>query len=392
MAIPLYYNWRNLLRRRMSTLLTFVVVAAVVFVLAVLLSFAAGIRLSLAASGSPENLMVLKPGASAESTSFLLPEDVNKLVQTPAIARDADGGLLMSPELCVQTSIPRSTTGTPANVAVRGVDDVAFVVHDEVRMREGRCFQQGAMEVIVGKAAHDRYANLHIGGEVALGRLTNRIFKVVGVFEAAGGAIESEIWAPRTVLADSFLRRFVSSAVLRLADPQNPQEPTKYIAGPAVQLEAKTEPDYYKELTIQTRAIVALTTILIGIMAIGAAFAVANTMYAAVDSRCREIAMLRTLGFQRPAIMTAFLIESVLICLAACSAGLVACLSILSLYGTRKDFLSETTWTVLAYELKMTPDILLSAVVVSTLVGVVGAFAPALRASRTKILETLRKA
>jgi len=388
MALPLYYNWRNLLRRRMSTMLTFVVVAAVVLVLSVLLSFAAGIRESLDASGSAQNILVLKPGATAESTSMILSDETGRLVQTPGIARDATGRLLISRELCVQTTISRRD-GTAANVAVRGVEDPVFAVHDNIRIVEGRAPQPGAMEALIGKAAADRYPNLNIGEEVNLGRAGNRSYRIVGFFDAAGGALESEIWAPRTLISDTYNRRFDSSVVMRLADGASAQAAIDYIRSPAVQLEGKLETTYYEELATKTREIVVLTTILVSIMAIGAIFAVANTMYAAVDGRKREIAMLRTIGFARGAIVVSFLIESVLICTTACAVGLGASLMV---NGSRQDFLSDTTWTVLAYELRITPGILVSAFGLATLVGVGGALAPALKASRMRVIEALRKA
>jgi putative ABC transport system permease protein len=390
MPLPLYYNWRNLLRRKLSTVLTFVVVAVLVLVLSVLSSFAAGIRASLAASGSSRNLMVLKPGATAESTSLMLQEEVTRLNQVPGIARDAQGRPHLSPELCVQTSLPRlGEEGAVANVAVRGVDDDAFAVHQDLRLIEGRRFEQGQLEIIVGKAARDRYANLQMNGEVALGRLSNRTFKVVGVFEAAGGALESEIWAPRSILSDAYGRRFISSVVMQLADAATAAEAIAYINGPAVGLDAKLETAYYKELSSKTREIVLLTTVLVGIMAIGAAFAVANTMFAAVDGRRREIAMLRTIGFSRSSIVAAFLMESMLICTTACLAGLTMSLAI---NGARQDFLSDTTWTVLAYELTMTPRNVAAALATALAVGMAGALAPAVKASRTRIIEALRKA
>ncbi len=390
MALPLYYNWRNLLRRKLSTVLTFVVVAVLVLVLSVLLSFAAGIRASLAAAGSSRNIMVLKPGATAESTSLLLPEEVARLVQTPGVFRDSEGRMLVSPELCVQTTLTRQgTNGGSANVAVRGVDDVAFGVHSDLRVVEGRKPDQGQLEVVVGKAAQERYADLQVGGELPLGRLGNRTFRVVGVFEAGGGSLESEIWAPRTILSDAYQRPFISSVVIRLGPGAGVDAAIAFIKGPSVELDAKRETTYYEDLTKKTQEIVVLTTVLVGIMAIGAAFAVANTMFAAVDGRRREIAMLRTIGFGKVAIVSAFLIESMLICFTACAAGLLMSLCI---NGARQDFLSDTTWTVLAYELTITPRIFGFAFVVAVVVGVAGAMAPAVKASRTRIIEALRKA
>lgn len=390
MALPLYYNWRNMMRRKVSASLTFVVVAVLVLVLSVLLSFVAGIRASLAATGSSRNIIVLKPGATSESTSLLTQTDTNKLIQTPGIASTEELGALISHELCVQTTLARTLAGSgQANVAVRGVTPQAFEVHTELRVIEGRNIEQGQYELIVGKAAQDRYANLQIGDQIALGRTASRMFKVVGVFEAARGALESELWAPLTMLQGAYIRPFVSSSVLKLDQSADLAAAVDYIKSAAVELEAKTETEYYHELSSKTREIVALTTILVGIMAIGAAFAVANTMFAAVDGRKREIAMLRTLGFTKPSIIIAFLMESMLICGLACGAGLLASLAI---NGSRQDFLSDTTWTVLAYELKITPQIVLVALTMALVVGFIGALAPAVKAARTQILEALRKA
>lgn len=390
MPLPLTYNWRNLFVRKLSTGLTFVLVAMVVFVLAVLLAFSEGIRASLAATGSPENVIVLNPGSTAESTSIIIPSDANRLVQTPGIARHTNGQLMISSELCVQTSLPRrGPEGTPANVAVRGVDEIAFAVHKDLRMVEGRCFEPGSLEVVVGRAARQRYANLDIGGQIMLGRSVNSRYRVVGVFEAGGGALESEIWAARSMICDSFTRRIQSSALLRIENEALTRAAIDYIKGPAVNLDAKTEVEYYRDLSSKTLEIVVLTTVLVLIMGVGAVFAVANTMYAAVDGRRREIAMLRTIGFSRRAIMASFVIESLIICSAACTVGLAASLAF---HGSRQDFLSDATWTVMAFELRVTRTNIIAALGLATLVGVVGALAPAVRAARTQVIEALRKA
>lgn len=390
MILPLSYNWRNLFVRKLSTGLTFLVVAVVVLVLAVLLSFAAGIRASLVATGSPLNLIVLKPGATAESTSILQPEEIARVVQTPGVARQAGGALMISSEVAVQSAIPRlGQRDRPANVAIRGVDPIAYAIHENVRLVEGRWPDAGKLEVAVGHAAQQRFAGLRLDETIELGRLGNRAYTVVGVFEAGGGALESEVWGPRPQIQDAFDREVVSSVVVRLSGPQDVTPAIEYIRSAAVQLDAKTETEYYRELTAKTTEIVTLTTVLIGIMAVGAAFAVANTMYAAVDGRRREIAMLRTIGFSRGAVVLSFMIESVLICTLACVFGLIGSAAF---NGLRQDFLSDTTWTVLAYELRLTPTIVAWSFSLSVVVGVAGAAAPALRAARLRVIDALRKA
>jgi ABC-type lipoprotein release transport system permease subunit len=392
MTLPLSYNFHNLLVRKTSSVLTLAVVALVVAVLAVLMSFASGMYESLASTGSDRNIVVLKPGATAESTSLLTSAEYAKLMQTPGLAFAPGGAKLISNELSVQTSLPRLTGDrNPANIAVRGVDDAAFLVHEGIRLVEGRRPQPGAYEVIVGAAATRRYANLRIGDRITLGRAANRDFEVVGVFEAGGTSIESEIWAPRTSLSDAYQRYLISSTVMRLEDPALAAKALDYITGPTVQLNAKTQRAYYADLARKTLDIVILASTLVAFMGLGAAFAVANTMYSSVDRRRREIAVLRTLGFSRRAIVIAFLIESVLLCLVACAIGLAMSV-VVRLVWPEADFLSDTTWTVLAYEPRLTPNILVAGVLVACGVGVAGAAFPALRASRIQVIEALRKA
>lgn len=391
MALPLSYNWRNLFVRKLSTSLTFSVVSIIVAVLSILLSFAAGINDSLRATGNPANIIVLRTGATAESTSLIKPEEANRVLQTPGLAYDGKNRPMLSQELCAQTTLPRKDGRGIANVCVRGVDEIAFTIHSEVRLVEGRLFNAGQMEVIVGKAARERYKHLALGEIVPMGRSGDREYKVVGVFEAGGSAVESEIWGPRSNIMDSFRRTFLSSVIVQVKDAGLVRDAIDYIQGPAVRLKAKSETGYYEDLTSKTREIVVLTSVLITLMGIGAVFAVANTMYAAVDSRRREIAMLRTIGFVRSSIITAFVLESLLICMSACLCGLVIAGFVSGLIS-KQDFLSDTTWTVLAYNLKMTPWTIGTALALAAAVGVIGGLAPAVRASRTKVIEALRKA
>lgn len=390
MVLPLSYNWRNIFVRKLSTALTVAVVAVVVFVLAVLLSFAAGIRAALASGAARNNVLVLAKGATAESTSIILSDEAGRLVQTPGVLRNERGIPLISEEIVVQTNVPRrGDNAVPAAIGVRGVDDIALEVHNEVTLVEGRMFRQGTHEVIVGQAARKRFADLQVGSELLLGRQTDRAFRVVGIFSAAGGALESEVWAPRTMVSDVYARRLISSALLRIADPSGVQPAIDYISGPTVNLAAKTETEYYDDLSSKTQEIVTLTTVLVGLMAVGAVFAVANTMYAAVDRRRQEIAMLRTLGFEKNSIILAFLLESVLLCVPAAGLGL---LGSMAFSGRGQDFLSDTTWTVLAYEMRMTPGIIAGALLLALFLGILGALAPALRAARIPVIEALRKA
>ena len=194
------------------------------------------------------------------------------------------------------------------------------------------------------------------------------------------------------MLADSYQTTVMSSVCLRLADEKAGPEALAYINGSTVQLDGQLETKYYESLATTTRDIVWLTSVLIGIMAVGAVFAVANTMYAAVDGRRREIAMLRAIGFDRLRIVAALVGESLLLSLVACVSGLALSQVARLFFGVRQDYLSDRTWTVLAFELRMTPEIIVASLVLACLVGAFGALAPALRAARLNVLEALRKA
>lgn len=387
--LPLLYNWKNLFVRKQSMALTFAVAATLAFVLSVLLSFVAGIRASVEASGSPRNIVVLAPGATAESTSLILPEQVALLAQVEGLAMDAAGAPLISGEIYVQTTTcRRNSADLRAHVGVRGVDDAAFGVHAEVRVVQGRCFEAGAREVIVGRAAARRYADLEIGREIPLGRMGNRMFSIVGTFEAGGGALENEIWAPRAMLADVYDRRLVSSVHLRVREEAAVANVLDRITGSAVNLSARSERDYYEELLVKTREVVSLATFLIAVMAMGTVFAVASTMFAAVDGRRREVGMLRALGFGKATVGLAFVIEGMLVCALAAGVGLLGS-AVTS--GAPRDFLSDSSWTAIAYERRITPAIGLIALGVCCGVGALGALVPALRAARTNPVVALRR-
>lgn len=390
MTLPLSYNWRNIFVRRVTTGLTILVVAVVVVALVLLLSFGEGIRASVGASGRADNILVLNSGATAESTSLIFADKARLLVQTPGIALDATGRPLVSEEMCVQTDVRRKgDADSVANVAVRGVDPVALEVHSEVQIIAGRVPAPGTREAIVGKAATERYAGLAIGDSVKLGRTGNHPYQIVGIFSAAGGAFESEIWAPRSMIADSYVRRFSSAVVLRLRSPAEADAAMRYANGPTLRLKGARETDYYHDLSQQSYAVVELVLVLVLIMGVGAIFAVTNTMYSAVDARRREIAVLRTIGFSRAAIILSFLIESTMICGLACILG-IATSFLFS--GIRQDVLSNTTWTVTGFEIRVTPLVCAIALIASLLLGVFGALAPAWRASKVRVIEALRKA
>ena len=393
MALPFTYHWRNLFVRKTTTLLTVLVIAAVVGTLTWVLGFGAALTSSLAVAGDEQTIIVIRHGANSEGASAVPVADFNKLNQLADLARDpASDQPLLSPEMLVQVSLPRlrDRGRTSANVAVRGVTDAAFRVHRTVRL-SGRTFSTGAPDVIVGIRAAQQFAGLQIGDTLNLGFSDNRVYKVVGFFTAGGGPLESEIWGDLPSLLSAYNRTMYSAASLRIRDGAAPATVIKEIEGPAIDLSAQTEKDYWSGQTSQVRIYLAIVGALVLVMAAAAAFSIANTMFAHVAGRMREIAMLRTIGFGRRQILLGFLLEAVLLALLGGGVGCLACALWLEVIGHTKDMYGSGTFTTLAFDIRLTPAIVGLALAAVALVGAIGALVPAWRAARVQVIAALRE-
>lgn len=394
MALPLSYNWKNLFVRKTTTLLTVLVIALVVGIFAWLLSFAAALAGSLSFANDARKLIVLKQASTSETNSAIPPDEYNRLSQLDReVALDpATKQPLKSPEMIVQVSLPRVRDGgaTRANVAVRGVTDDAFRVHRNVHLL-GQGFAPGQMEVVVGLSAAKQFEGLEIGKTINLGYSGNRGYKIVGYFSAGGGPLESEIWGPLSQLMDSYARRMYSSVGLCLTDGVDPKKVIERIEGPAIELTAQTEPQYWYDQAKNIRIYLAIVAGLVGIMCVAAAFSIANTMFSAVAARTREFAMLRTIGFSGRQILTAIVMEAVFLSLLGGLIGCLACYAWLKIAGNTKDMFGASTFTTLAFEINMTPATIIWSLAAVSAVGIAGAIVPGLRAARIRVVEALRE-
>lgn len=394
MALPLKYHWRHLFERRTSTVLTLLVVAAVVSTLVWMLGFAQALRRSLSVASDERKLIILRRGATSETNSVIPVSEYNKLTQVSGVLRDPISDRpLLSPEIVVQVALPRLRDGgrTTANVAVRGVDGVAFAVHSRVRIVEGRRFMAGQREVIVGRSAAGQFVGVRLGQTINLGYGANRGYTVVGIFSADGGPQESEIWGYLPSLKDAYQRTAYSSASLRLRDDAAPPEVIAQISGPAIELSAQTEAQYWSGQSALIRAYLWVAYVLVGIMALAAVLSIANTMFSAVAGRTREIAMLRTIGFSSGQILRGFVLEALLLSLLGGVLGCLACQAWLVIMGNTKDMFGATTFTVQAFEIHLSLRIVAVALLVVAMVGALGACLPARRAARLPVVSALRE-
>jgi len=386
MAIPFKYNVRSLLVRRVSTLMTGGGIALVVAVFVIVMAMVAGLDGAIEDTGSPDNMIVLRKGSTTETGSAFGLGQFDALKFLPQIKRDQAGQPLASPELPVQVLMDKIGGGRE-NIVLRGVTPVALKVHDKVHITQGRMFDPALNEVIVGSALLKRYANSTIGSNMRLGRGT---WKVVGMFDADGSSFESEVWAGIHKVQDDTQRgAYYSSVVLKMAPGADAPALIKRLADdPRINLQGETEPDYYRDQSVVAGQLRKLGMLVAVIMAIGAVFAAMNTMYAAVSARTQEIGTLRALGFSPAAVMGCFLLESLMLAVAAGAIGVVIALPV---NGLSTAFGNYITFSTLSFQFRVTLAIMIQALIFAAVMGAAGGFLPARQAMRMSVVDALRR-
>ncbi len=367
---------------------TVIGIAGVVTVLVGVLSIAAGFQQAMSVSGSPDSAIVLRSGADSEMVSGFSREQAQLIAEAPGVARNAQGPLA-SAELFVIIDLPKRTTGTDANVPLRGVESAALSVRDHLKIVQGRMFEWGKDEVIVGRGARQEFAGLEVGSKIKVGRYE---WPVVGVFSAAGGVAESEVWSDAKVLQAAYHRGdSFQSVYAKLNSPGAFQEFKEALtADPQLNVKVVRQSEYYAEQSQKvTRLITTLGFLIAFLMATGAVFGALNTMYSAVSARTREIATLRALGFGRGAVVVSLMIESLILALIGGVIG--GGLAYFAFNNYHTSTMNFQSFSQIAFAFKVTPELLVRGIVWSALIGLIGGLFPAIRAARLPIAAALRE-
>ena len=388
MAIPIVYNLRSVRARWTSAIVAVVGIAGTVGVFVAMLSLANGFRATLVSSGSPDNALIVRGGATSEMTSGVALDAVKIIQDAPGIARGPSGPLVTA-EAVLMAPIPLRSTGTDANVEVRGVSPNVLEIRKGVRIIEGRMFSPGLAEVVVGKNANTTYSGLTLGNTIGLGTVQ---WKVVGVFDAGGSSFDSEVWGDPHLLTAAYNRpdTFFQSVTAHLTSRESlTQLRGALTSDPRLNVDVLREIDYYaKQSTRMTTLITRLGGFVAFVMAIGAVFGALNTMYSAVADRGKEIATMRALGFGGPSVVFSFLLEALLISFVG---GLLGCLAVLRLNGITTSTINFQTFSNLAFAFKITPGLLAEGIVFALVMGVLGGLFPAVRAAGLPVATALRE-
>jgi putative ABC transport system permease protein len=384
MKLPLTYNIRSVFVRWRATLATVLCTALVVAVYVVIQSLAVGLEKSSGNTGDPRNLLVVRRGATAESTSQITAEQYRIIRYVQGIERDSSGLPLASSDLSLVINVPRAGGGE-ANAIVRGVSPLGAVLRPQVQLTKGRWFTPGKREVVVSERLAARLAGMQIGESFKTGPVT---LSVVGHFNGNRSAFDSEIWMDANEARSIFDRENYSSVLLR---PESNHARERIVSqlenDKRFKLRALPEVDYYQEQIGAVKLIKILGSFLATTMSIGAVFAAMNTMYAAVGARTREIGTLRVLGYRRKSILAGFLIEGALL---AFFGGVLGCIFSLIFNGWSVGTLSFETFSETVFDFRITPMLIAQGLAFSVVVGLVGSLLPAIRAARLPVISALK--
>lgn len=383
--VPLSYNWRSLWQRWVGTLATMGAVAIVVMIFVVVRSMATGVAKTYVKSGREDQVIVLRPNARVEMMSVVMRDQARLISTHPLIARD-ESGPLVTTDVVVTKQVPLADGTGSMSVSVRGTTPTGIRMREQVRLLEGRWFQPNLSEAVVPRRMVGKYVGLELGHTF---EMASRRWTVVGIFDGDGSAFDSEIWIDANDLTQAFHRNNAFSSVL--ARMRRPENAPAFIAemenDVRLKLEAKTEPRYFAEMGDAGKPMQILGQIITVILTVGAIFAAMNTMFSAIAGRTSEIGTLRALGYRRREILASFQWEAILLTLLG---GALGCFGATFFNGMQTGATSMNTFSDVGYAFAVTPALVGQGLAFSVVMGILGGFIPAWKASRMVIVEAMR--
>ena len=383
-----FLNLRTIPQRLGSSTVAVIGIAGVVIVFVAVLSIAEGFRKTMAGTGSASTAMIMRGGADTELSSILMRDSVDIVKQAPGIAPGATGPMA-SAELFVIVDLPKKSTGTAANVPIRGVQPEAVATRETLRIVEGRMFEFGRNEVIVGRAAQGQFAGLDVGSRISAG---SNDWEIVGAFDADGSVAESEIWVDASVLQSAYRRGSTYQSVIAKLESAEAFDGFKaaLTSDPRLDVQVVRESEYYAEQSVMLSNLITTIGYLIAfLMGIGAVFGAINTMYNAVASRTREIATLRAIGFGSMPVVASVIGEA--LTLAAVGGLIGGVIAYIAFNGYQTATMNFQTFSQVAFSFAVTPALLVQGLVFALVMGFVGGLFPAIRAARLPIVTALRE-
>ncbi|MBK7143250.1 MAG: ABC transporter permease [bacterium] len=382
----LNYSYKNSFARKLTSILTLSGIALVVFVFCAVLMLTNGLEQTLVATGSSQNAIVVRKAANTELVSLVGREAADIIKTDQGIMRDAGGQPMFANEVLLLISLPKRTNGEESNVPVRGISDGSFKVRPHVKITQGRMFQPGTSEIIAGVKVAGNFVGCGLGETVRFGQ---RDWTVVGLFEAGGSGFESEICGDVDQFMAAFERPIYSSLTFAVDPAHSFADIKKRLeADPRLQVDVLPEREYYHKQSAAFSGFINMLGVAISVIfSFGAIVGAMITMYASVANRTVEIGTLRALGFSRASVLGAFLFESLFIAIVG---GVIGILLATSLQFVEISTTNFDTFAELAFSFRMSPEIAINSLIFSIIMGIIGGFLPAVRASRLRIVQALK--
>jgi len=386
-ALPLAYSVNNLAARKMTTLLASGGIALVVLIFMSVLMLAHGYEQTLVSTGSEDNAIVLRNGATSELVSSIERDQASIIATQPEVARNPDGSPIVASESITIVNIPRRSTGQPSNVVVRGVGPESMAMRP-LHIVEGRAWQPGLSELIAGRLISSKFKGCGLGESVRMG---GRDWTIVGIFEAGGTGFESEMWGDVEQVGAAIRRTSYSSVTVKLRNRPDLQSFRDRIEkDPRFNAQVQDEKAFYLKQSEQIALFIKFLGIFVTVVfSFAAILAAMLTMFATISSRTPEIGTLRALGYSRRSILLAFVLESSLIGLAG---GILGILPGLALGLVSFSTTNWTSFSEVAWKLSASPGIVLASLVFAVAMGFLGGLLPAARAARIPVVDALREA
>jgi len=386
MAVLLSYSFKSLLARKITTIFTAIGIALVVFVFADVLMLAHGIRKTLVDTGSDENAIVIRRSSGSEINSSIDYKQAGIIETQPEIAMGQNGNSLVSKEVVTVIALRKKITGAATNVTIRGTTELSVLLRPQIKLRSGRLWRKGFQEVIIGSSVAKNFSGTEIGSILYF---AGRDWKVTGIFDAGKSGFDSEIWGDVVQISAAFRRPVYSSITMKLRSPSDFEKLKKILeSDPRLTVEVKRERVYYAEQSeIMANFLRIIGLAITFIFSLGAMLGAMITMYGAVATRTTEIGTLRALGFQRSSILLVFLTESLLLSFIGGVIGLVVASFMQFITVSTMNW---QTFSELAFSFTLTPEIAIQSLIFAIIMGLIGGFLPAIRASRIDIIQALR--
>jgi len=383
-----WLNLSNLPQRVGSSVVAVIGVAAVVLVFAAVLSMAKGFERTMISAGSENTVIIMRSGSTSELNSGLSNAQTLIIANAPGVLKDGDT-TVMSAELYVVVDVKKKSSNTDANVPFRGVQSGAFDVRKDVSLIEGRMFEPGKNEIIVGRSAQQEFAGLDTGSTIRFGQTE---WGIVGAFEAGGSVSESELWTDVRVLQGAYRRgnSFQSVRVKLQSEASLEELDAALEADPRINPDVMTEKEYYSgQAEPMSQFIKLIGYPLTILMAIGAVFGALNSMYSSVSVRGKEIATLRALGFGPISILFSTMIESTILALVGGILG--GAIAYLAFNGFQVSTLNSASFSQVVFDFAVTGDLLIDGLYAALIIGAFGGLFPAVRAARLPVAQALRE-